>query len=63
MHVGSMSSSLVQAQAAQTRQQLSQVAARDADGDNDGSRAGEVEATEGNANNTGSLGSNLDVTA
>lgn len=60
MAIGAVGSALMQIQQVQTQQVR---ANRDADGDNDGSRAGEVDRTESNAGNTGSIGSTLDVMA
>jgi hypothetical protein len=60
MSIGAVGSALMQIQQIQTQQVRTH---RDADGDNDGSRAGEVEAAESKAGNTGRIGSTIDEMA
>jgi len=60
MNVGAPPDLMHQIQQSQPAQVKPQ---RDADGDNDGSRAGEVEQAEGNNGTTETLGTNINVTA
>jgi hypothetical protein len=60
MPIGAVGNALSQIQNLQTQQTSTR---HDVDGDNDGSRAGEVEAAESNAGNTGTPGSTIDVMA
>lgn len=60
MSIGAVGSALTQVQQLQTQQVSTR---RDIDGDNDGSRAGEVEAAESSPGSNSRLGSTIDVMA
>lgn len=60
MSIGAVGSALSQVQTHQAQQTRTH---QDIDGDNDGSRPGEVESAESNAGSTSRLGSNINVMA